>query len=79
MCGSNSDDWSRSRDSLQYEANCVHPDIQIGDRRSFILSSIGQLDKFISGPVEVVFAYIDPSIGNVVNVREDSLVDHNLI
>ncbi len=43
------------------------------------MSPIGQLDVFVFHAREVVLAYINPSICDVVNVGEDRLVDHNLV
>ena len=40
---------------------------------------IGEIDVFVSGGVEVVFADIHPAIGDIVKIREDRLIDDHLI
>ena len=43
------------------------------------MSTIREFDIFVSRACEVVSTKINPSIGDVVDVREDGLVEDNLI
>jgi len=40
---------------------------------------VGEFDVFTSRAGEVVSADVDPSICDVINVREDVLIDHHLV
>ena len=64
---------------MEDEANRIGTDKAIGNRGSFILSPIRELDVFASRAVEVVFANVHPSFGDVVNIREDFLIHNNLV
>lgn len=43
------------------------------------MSAIGQLDIFIARTRKVIFANVQPAIGDVVHVGKHGLVDHHLV
>ena len=64
---------------MKYKSNRIGANEQFRYPRGFILGAIRQFDVFISCAREVVFANIYPSICDIKNIREDGLVQHNLI
>ena len=43
------------------------------------MSPIRELDVFVTGAGEIVCANVHPAIGNVIDVRENFLIHHDLI
>ena len=64
---------------MKHESDRIRADEQIRNRSCFILGSVGEFDIFVARAGEAVFADVHPSICDVINVREDGLIDHHLI
>ena len=61
------------------KADRIRADKAIGNRGGFILSPIRQFDVFANSACKVVFANVNPTIGDVVDVRKNFLIEHDLI
>ena len=57
----------------------IRPKVEIGYSSGFILRAIRKFDVLASSTREVVFADINPSICDVINVRKNRLVEDNLV
>jgi hypothetical protein len=64
---------------LEYKTDRIRADVPFRDARDLILRPIGEFDIFVSRAREVVFSNINPSIGDVIDIGKDRLVDHHLI
>ena len=64
---------------MKDKSDGIRPEGQICNSGRFILRAIREFDVLASRACEVVFAGIYPSISDVIDVREDGLIDDNLI
>ena len=64
---------------MKDKSDSIRPKVEVGYASGFILRAIRKFDVLASSAREVVFANVNPSIGDVVNVRENRLIEDNLV